>query len=157
VGSWRSPLATDETMREFGCVLSRDWKLDSAFALALAKTIIEFDEETRTPVSVISGHRTDDKQRQLKKQGRPAAPVHLSNHTRCPATAVDLRISGIPTNVQKAILGRIATLNGLRWGGGSPVDPCTGIPSDWNHLDTGPRVGNVWYPPQDNTTCHKRS
>lgn len=113
--------------------------LDPGFALRVARTIIEFDEETRTPISIISGHRTDAEQNQLIKQGRPAAPVGASNHTSCPATAVDLRISGIPVNVQKAILGRIAVFNGLRWGGGSPVDPETGIPSDWNHLDMGPR------------------
>lgn len=32
-----------------------------------------------------------------------------------------------------------ATLTGLRVGGGSAVDPGTGIPSDWNHVDTGAR------------------
>lgn len=30
-------------------------------------------------------------------------------------------------------------MNGLRWGGGGPVDDI-GIPVDWNHLDLGPRV-----------------
>lgn len=44
------------------------------------------------------------------------------------------------TNSVKARLGAEATHVGFRWGGGSPVDPETGIPSDWNHLDGGPAV-----------------
>jgi len=39
----------------------------------------------------------------------------------------------------KAIWGRIATFNGLRWGGGGAVDD-GGIPLDWGHVDRGPRA-----------------
>lgn len=64
----------------------------------------------------------------------------MSNHTSCPATAIDVSIGFAPTNVLKATLGRVGILAGLRWGGGSPVDRQTGIPSDWNHFDIGPRA-----------------
>ncbi len=37
-----------------------------------------------------------------------------------------------------ATWGRIATINGLRWGGGGQVDS-GGIPVDWGHVDRGPR------------------
>lgn len=48
-------------------------------------------------------------------------------------------VSGFPVNQYKVELGVAAVENGLRWGGGSPRDPETGIPRDWNHVDTGPR------------------
>ena len=99
----------------------------------------EFFEETRHPIQVISGFRTDRKQRDLGRRGRPAAPINISTHTSCPATGMDLRIVGIPVRVEKHILGRIAVFNGLRWGGGSPINPETLLPSDWNHFDLGPR------------------
>ena len=38
----------------------------------------------------------------------------------------------------KAIWGRVAVMNGLRWGGGGAVDD-GGIPLDWAHVDRGPR------------------
>jgi len=41
----------------------------------------------------------------------------------------------------KAIWGRIAVMNGLRWGGGSRTSvEQAGIPSDWPHVDLGPRI-----------------
>jgi len=70
--------------------------------------------------------------------GRPTAPVALSTHTTCPATGADIRLGFAPTRVQQAIWGRIATMNGLRWGGGGEVDD-GGIPLDWQHVDLGPR------------------
>lgn len=124
-----------------GCRLANDWRLDTDFASRVAATIREWKEETRIGLEVISGFRTDEEQRELGKRGRPAAPVSLSNHTRCPAHAVDFRISGFATDLMKARLGRVIVFNGLRWGGGSPVDPKTGVPSDWQHADTGPRGG----------------
>ena len=39
----------------------------------------------------------------------------------------------------KAIWGRVAVMNGLRWGGGGAVDD-GGIPLDWQHVDRGPRT-----------------
>jgi len=98
----------------------------------------EYFEETRLPVTLISGYRTRREQRDLGRRGRPAAPEGLSTHRSCPATGVDVSLGFAPTRVQKAIWGRIVTLNGLRWGGGGDVDD-GGIPLDWGHVDRGPR------------------
>lgn len=97
-------------------------------------------------VSITSGARTRAEQVALEEAGRPAAPFALSTHANededgCGrlATGVDLSTLVAPVPAVQARLGAEATLVGLRWGGGSPVDPSTGIPSDWNHLDLGPR------------------
>ena len=103
----------------------------------------EFEMETGRPMRIISGHRSIGKQLALKRQGRPAADPAVSNHTRCPAMAVDISIGLGATNVMKIIFGRTVVFNGLRWGGGSCIDRKTGIPSDWNHIDDGPRSGGA--------------
>jgi len=90
-------------------------------------------------LSIISGHRSNEKQDALRAEGRPAARNDRSNHTRCPATAADVWPSVAKTLQVQAALGEAAVVCGLRWGGGSPTDPQTGIPSDWNHVDEGPR------------------
>jgi len=91
------------------------------------------------PIQIISGYRTAEQQEQLKREGARTAPDELSTHRSCPATGADLWPEVTPTNPVKATLGTNARLVGLRWGGGSDVDPQTGIPSDWNHFDLGPR------------------
>lgn len=49
-------------------------------------------------------------------------------------------VGGANAEVQSRVqFGLAANLAGLRWGGGSTVDD-TGVPSDWNHLDLGPRT-----------------
>ena len=97
----------------------------------------------RLPFSlqITSGYRSPARQEELGREGYPTAPVHLSNHTVCPARAVDVAIVGVAvvTDEHKWALGAAAQAEGLRWGGGSPVNPQTGIPSDWVHLDLGPR------------------
>ena len=98
----------------------------------------DFFAETRREVWIISGYRTAAEQRDLERRGRPTAPDVVSTHRSCPATGVDISLGFGPTRVQKAIWGRIVTLNGLRWGGGSLVDD-GGIPLDWAHVDLGPR------------------
>jgi len=90
-------------------------------------------------LSIISGFRTAEKQRALAAEGRPTADVDRSTHTTCPATGADLLPAVARTLVVQAQFGEAAVIAGLRWGGGSPVDPNTGIPSDWNHVDLGPR------------------
>jgi len=90
-------------------------------------------------LSIISGHRTASKQLQLGAEGRPTAQVDRSTHTSCPATGADLWPGVAVTRVVQATFGEAAVVAGLRWGGGSPIDPDTGIPSDWNHVDLGPR------------------
>jgi len=91
------------------------------------------------PIQIISGYRSPEKQRQLKYEGRPAAPVDLSTHTACPSQGADIWPGIAVTRVVQAQLGEAGVTSGLRWGGGSPVDPSTGIPSDWNHFDLGRR------------------
>lgn len=98
----------------------------------------QYTQETALPVDVISGFRTQREQERLARAGRPTAPDEKSTHRSCPATGVDVSLGPFPTNVQKAIWGRIVTLNGLRWGGGGPVQD--GIPLDWAHVDRGARA-----------------
>ena len=117
------------------CGLSSRWKLDPT----LAQRLTAMAARAPFPVQIISGYRSPEKQRQLKYEGRPAAPVDRSTHTSCPATGADVWPGIAVTRVVQAQLGEAGTIAGLRWGGGSPVDPQTGIPSDWNHFDMGPR------------------
>ena len=121
------------------CEIEVEWRVLPELAEKIALLLTRARSELGITVRIISGYRSVAKQMELKRQGRPAAPPDVSNHTTCPARAVDLSLGFAPTNVQKATLGRIATEIGLRWGGGSSVDPRTGIPSDWNHFDLGPR------------------
>jgi hypothetical protein len=120
------------------CRLASRWLVRQDVLERTIRAAQQFEAETGRKVWIISGYRTPAEQRDLKRQGRPAAAVDLSNHTSCPATAVDVSLGFVPTNVLKATWGRIVVENGLRWGGGSPVDD-VGIPSDWNHVDLGPR------------------
>ena len=90
-------------------------------------------------VEIVSGFRSRNEQRQLGRQGRPTAPDNLSTHRSCPATGVDVSLGIRPTTFVKAVWGRVALFNGLRWGGGGPTDPETLIPVDWPHVDRGPR------------------
>lgn len=109
-------------------------------ALPLSRVLVQWETETSIGIEVISGHRTPLEQDRLRAQGRPTASNLTSTHLTCPATGADVTILSFVTSLMKARFGRIVIENGLRWGGGSKVDPTTGIPSDWNHVDTGPRV-----------------
>jgi len=104
----------------------------------VVRSAVQFFDETRQSVTLISGWRTRREQAALGRAGRPAAADDVSTHRSCPATGVDVNLGLAPTRIQKAIWGRIVTLNGLRWGGGGAVDP-GGIPKDWGHIDRGPR------------------
>ncbi len=115
------------------------WSLSARLADRLFHVMIQWEQETRIPITVISGFRTRRQQEDLARSGRPTAPFSLSTHTVCPSEGADLKISTFVTTAMKAQFGRIVVMNGLRWGGGSAVDPKTGIPSDWQHVDTGPR------------------
>lgn len=117
------------------CQLADRWKI----AVPLAARLVTLAGRIPFRISIISGFRTVERQVELAEEGRPAADPDRSTHTSCPATGVDVWPDVEPTDVVKARLGAEATVVGLRWGGGSPVDPETGIPSDWNHFDLGPR------------------
>lgn len=117
------------------CQISQRWRV----TLSLARKLIAVGVATPFPVSIISGFRTVESQNLLRRKGRPTAANDRSTHLTCPATGADLRIGAAVTRVTQAVLGNEIFRAGLRWGGGSPVDPETGIPSDWNHADEGPR------------------
>ncbi len=122
------------------CVLADIWGVDPSVMLAVLTAAEQYSEETRGTVEIISGLRTRAEQTALGRRGRPAARDDLSTHRSCPATGVDISLGFAPTRVQKATWGRIVTMLGLRWGGGSRPDS-GGIPSDWQHVDRGPRRG----------------
>lgn len=125
------PLADGEAL----CQLVTRWKISPA----LAQRLVWMAQALPFGVRIISGYRTAEKQENLRRAGRPTAPDDRSTHRSCPATGADVMPDVAVTNTVKAELGRAAVAAGLRWGGGSPIDPETGIPSDWNHLDLGPR------------------
>ena len=127
------------------CDLVWRWRIDERLARKLI-AMVRASEFAHIGLSIISGARTFEQQRQLELEGRPAADWHRTTHADrdlngCPrlSTGVDVRPGLAAVPEVKVALGRAATFAGLRWGGGSSVDPQTGIPSDWNHLDLGPR------------------
>lgn len=122
------------------CDLAQRWGVDpdTMRRVWLSADRFEFTTGGRR-VSIISGYRTRDEQRRLARRGRPTAPDELSTHRSCPATGVDISLGLNASNFMKITWGNIALVNGLRWGGGGPVDPDNLIPLDWRHVDRGPR------------------
>lgn len=122
------------------CALAKRWgvAVDTMWRVFLSAEDFELETGGRR-VSIISGWRSRNEQRQLGRQGRPTAPDELSTHRSCPATGVDISLGVLPSNFMKATWGRITLINGLRWGGGGAVDPDSLIPLDWPHVDRGPR------------------
>lgn len=115
------------------------WGVSCELATRLAQMERVFQNDTGHLLEVFSGFRTCEDQERLRREGRPAAPCDRSTHTTCPATGADVRPQGVfPSDQVKQQFGAAATLAGLRWGGGSPTDD-RGIPTDWNHVDLGPR------------------
>lgn len=123
-----------------------------AFALkwgihwTLLERIQVMQREAPFGLTIISGARSRAEQEQLSREGRPTADFNLSTHASetengCPrlATGADLWPDVAVVPLVKAHFGTAAVFAGLRWGGGSSIDPETGIPSDWNHVDLGPR------------------
>ena len=128
----------DVTILRRFCEWRDRWGISSDLAVYL--TILQ-ERISWAVLFIISGYRTPEEQEALRRnpQGRPVAPDALSTHLTCPATGADLMLSIAVTDVVKAQFGVQVRLTGLRWGGGSAVDPQTGIPVDWNHVDLGPR------------------
>jgi len=135
------------------CDISRRWIITENLARRLVRAADNFAPVAPDilSVSIISGGRTPAAQDKLRREGRPTAPNHLSTHVlsdgvvprngppNCPATGADVRIGVWPTTTIKWRWLLAARQAGLRTGGGSSPDPDTGLPSDWNHVDTGPR------------------
>jgi len=125
------------------CNFAAKWKL----SLPLAQKLVTMSRQFATGLTIISGHRTNDEQDALRAAGRPAAANDKSTHLACPSQGADLRVNGVTTlrdptssaDEVKMAFGVAAVFAGLRWGGGSPIN-AFGIPSDWNHVDLGPRV-----------------
>jgi len=122
------------------CSLAERWGVDVDTMRRVWLSAEDYELETGgRRVQIISGFRTQQQQLSLGRSGRPTAPDDRSTHRSCPATGVDVSLGLLPSNFLKATWGRIALVNGLRWGGGGRVDPDTGIPLDWPHVDRGPR------------------
>jgi len=122
------------------CDLAGRWGISPDLALRIVRSAQDFERETGRSAWIISGWRSEEEQDALRRRGRPAARNELSTHLTCPATGADVWLGPLPTRIQKAIWGRIAVMNGLRWGGGSSTSVAqAGIPSDWPHVDLGPR------------------
>lgn len=122
------------------CELVGRWKIEQELAQRVKVLALQFFGGY-VGIRIISGYRSPEKQTQLLNDPEyQAAPVALSNHTICPARAVDLDPVIEATGPVKAELGRCARLAGLRWGGGAPFDDA-GIPvgNEWRHVDLGPR------------------
>lgn len=118
------------------CSFSQKWTI----SFELGKRLFKMQQESPYGLRIISGYRTPEQQAQLRQEGRPAADDDKSTHLSCPATGADLDFLGLhPTDTLKAQFGMYAQLAGLRVGGGGPVNPDTGVPLDWNHVDLGPR------------------
>ena len=120
------------------CALSVRWGLDLVFAERLLLSAQDMESETGRQVSIISGYRTRAEQRALRRSGRPAAADETSTHRSCPSTGADVSMGFGVVVTEKHIWGRILLMNGLRWGGGSLLDDDL-TPTDWQHLDAGPR------------------
>jgi hypothetical protein len=121
------------------CALSERWGISEDLSRRLLLSVRDYLDETRGTVTLISGFRTAAQQKSLGRSGRPTAPDELSTHRSCPATGADVSLGFAPVRIQKAIWGRVAIMNGLRWGGGGKIDS-GGMPLDWGHVDLGPRT-----------------
>ncbi len=126
---------TDTSAADLAC----RWVVSPNTMHRVLQAALAFEMETQTRVWIISGWRSRLEQRRLGRSGRPAAPDDLSTHRSCPATGVDISLGVLPSSFLKATWGRVTLIAGLRWGGGGPVDPDSGIPVDWQHVDVGPR------------------
>jgi uncharacterized protein YcbK (DUF882 family) len=120
------------------CEIAYVWQIDERLAKRIVRAADLFLMMQRSPVWVISGYRTFREQKALGRMGRPTAPVGVSTHTTCPATGADISLGTLPSMERKKLWGSLVQLEGLRWGGGSSLDD-NGIPSDWQHIDLGPR------------------
>lgn len=122
------------------CALAERWGVSLDVMQRVWESAADFERETGgRRVRIISGLRTREEQRRLGRMGRPTAPDNLSTHRSCPATGVDISLGFNASEFMKVTWGNIVLVNGLRWGGGGPVNPDNLIPLDWQHVDRGPR------------------
>lgn len=121
------------------CAFAVNWAIDAYLAMRLAE-LARLLKLAGYVVQIVSGWRSVKEQLGTADGADPA----ISTHTSCPyATGADLQIVGYnkvttPPEVRRTF-GDAAQRAGLRWGGGSRLDQ-NSLPSDWNHVDLGPRV-----------------
>ena len=124
------------------CQLADRWGI----AIRLAdKLLVLAREAPDLGLMIISGLRSCEEQMALAAAGRPAADCDRSTHVACPATGADLWTTASPIDVSGRLnrpivarFGAAVRFVGLRWGGGSEIN-AWGAPTDWNHVDLGPR------------------
>ena len=120
------------------CAFRNKWLLHPT----LLDKLMRAQAELPFGLKVRQGHRTRAEYEALKRAGRPVTPTYeMSTHAQCPSQGADMDIEIAVTNVTKALFGSAIVRAGLRWGGrsdGGGIDPETGIPYDWNHVDMGP-------------------
>lgn len=129
------PLTTEQL-----CERSSKWLVTPEVFMRVTVAARSFAFQTGREVFIISGWRSKEEQARLGRQGRPTATEALSTHRSCLATGIDVDLGFLVPKILQVRWGAEAVFAGLRWGGGSRVDPETGIPSDWNHVDLGPRL-----------------
>ncbi len=120
------PLMYDDALSEIDHLL-RDWRRDEVVKIdrELIDLLSMVQEEIGfgTPITVVSGYRSEATNRMLRRQMRGVAKN--SYHTR--GMAVDIRLPGVSTNTLRTL--------GLRMkAGGVGYYPSAGFV----HLDTGP-------------------
>lgn len=126
------------------CAIASRWAISEELANRLKCAVDRFagpqlpGQQPIVPVQIISGARSPVDQDRLRREGRPTADNDRSTHLSCPATGADISLPFGTTRATIARWGEAVTLCGMRWGGGSAVDD-VGIPSDWRHVDLGPR------------------
>lgn len=124
-----------ELIRDDWCHLANRWLISAELARGLVRMAADKDLPFR--LQIISGWRSCGQQVALDSLPCCSSGERpCSTHTTCPAIGADVWPTVAVTNAVKAHVGRAAVLAGLRWGGGSPLDP-DGFPTDWNHVDLG--------------------
>jgi hypothetical protein len=121
------------------CELAEVWGVRPDIMQKVIQAADIYLMQTRSPVWIISGYRTWAEQQRLGTMGRPTADEDKSTHRTCPSTGMDISLGSWVPRDKKEYWGSLVQLVGLRWGGGSKVDE-HGIPSDWQHIDAGPRL-----------------
>jgi len=130
------------------CEFVAEWQVTETLAAKAMALGCRFTEGGGFALRIISGGRTCEQQNRLRAAGRPAASCARSTHVleggRL-ATGFDI---ATPTGVGPPgspsadlvwrTIGALAQLEGLRWGGGSDI-LVSGVPTDPNHFDLGPR------------------
>lgn len=140
-----------EGIPRFGTSLERKCEFAAKWGISweLLERLQVMQQSAPFDLTIISGGRSRAEQDRLSREGRPTADYNLSTHASEDeagcfrfATGADLRPTVAPVNAVRAQFGQAAVFAGLRWGGrsdGGGIDPETGIPSDWQHVDLGPR------------------